>query len=501
MNNKEILNTVEMISNERSLPEAMIFEALEVALATAAKRHYDGEAELRVAIDRKTGSYKTFRRWHVVDDAELADGSREIALSAVQAKGSTAAVDEVYEEEIENAPFGRIAAQTAKQVMSQRIREAERLRVVEAYADRKGELVSGVVKRQDRGSVILDMGDNVEAILLKEDLIPRELVTMNQRLRGYLMDVRYEAKGPQLFISRTCPEFLMELFRLEVPEISQGSIELKGAARDPGVRAKIAVKSNDQRIDPVGSCVGMRGARVQSVSRELGEERIDIVLWDANPAQFVINAMAPAEVVSIIVDEDAHGMDVAVSEEKYSQAIGRGGQNVRLASQLTGWSLNVLTESQAAAKTDQESTRLQQLFVNALGIDEELAAVLVREGFTSLEEVAYVPIHEMLEVAELTAELVDELRHRARDALVTQAIAQEEQIEEGDGGEPAQDLLTMSGMDEELAYLLAGQGICTMEELAELARDDLVEIAQITPERASELIMTARIPWFAADGQ
>ena len=384
----------------------------------------------------------------------------------------------------------------SKQVIVQKVREAERAQVVDQFLPRRGQLISGVVKRVERGNVLVDLGGNIEAMVAREDMIAREPVRNGDRIRGWLKDVRHEPRGPQIFLSRTAPEFLIELFRLEVPEVGQGVIEIKGAARDPGVRAKIAVKTNDQRIDPVGACVGMRGSRVQSVSTELAGERIDIVLWNDNPAQFVINAMSPAEVISIVVDEDSHAMDIAVAEEKLSQAIGRGGQNVRLASDLTGWELNVMTLAQAEAKSGQEAQAVLQMFMDMLSVDADVAEILVREGFSTLEEVAYVPVHEMLEVEEFDQEIVDELRARARDALLTRAIAAEEQV--GDA-EPAEDLRRMEGMDEDLAFLLAGKGVRTQEDLAELSVDDLIDMADIDEARAAQLIMTARAPWFSGD--
>ncbi len=491
---KEILLVVDAVSNEKGVGKSVIFEAIEAALASAAKKRYDGDPDVRVEINRKSGEYMTFRRWEVVaDDAELEAADRQLPLSRARALDGAVEVGGFVEEVLENAAFGRIAAQTAKQVIVQKVREAERSQVVEQFLSRQGELISGVVKRVERGSVFVDLGGNVEALIAREDMIPREPIRSGDRVRGYLREVRHEPRGPQLFLSRTAPEFLIRLFELEVPEVGQGVIEIKGAARDPGVRAKIAVKTNDQRIDPVGACVGMRGSRVQSVSNELAGERIDIVLWNDNPAQFVINAMSPAEVVSIVVDEDNHSMDVAVTEEKLSQAIGRGGQNVRLASELTGWELNVMTVAEAEAKSGEEAAKLSAVFVDSLGVDEEIAAILVREGFSSLEEVAYVPAQEMLEIDEFDEDLVEELRGRARDALLARAIAAEEEI--GDA-EPAADLLAMDGMNEELAYLLAGKGVKTQEDLAELSVDDLIDMAGLDSERAAALIMTARAPWF-----
>ncbi|MCP4042661.1 MAG: transcription termination/antitermination protein NusA, partial [Gammaproteobacteria bacterium] len=386
-----------------------------------------------------------------------------------------------------------IAAQTAKQVIFQKVREAERAQIVEAYIGRKGELITGVVKRLERGSVILDLGSNTEAVILKDELIPREAIRPGDRLRGYLRDVRSEPRGPQLFISRTAPELLIELFTLEVPEIGDGLIEIIGAARDPGARAKIAVRSHEPRIDPVGACVGMRGSRVQAVSNELAGERVDIILWDENPARFVINAMAPAEVASILVDEDATSMNVAVAEELLSQAIGRGGQNVRLASELTGWELNVMTDVQAAEKSDVEAAALQQMFMEQLDVDEEMSAILVQEGFSSIDEVAYVPINEMMQIEEFDEEIINELRSRAQDILLTKAIASEER------SEVSQDLLDLDGMSQELAQSLANHQIATADELAEQSVDELLEIVDIGEEQAGKLIMAARASWFEED--
>jgi N utilization substance protein A len=492
---KEILLVVDAVSNEKGVSKEVIFEAMEAALASAAKKRYEEDVDVRVSINRRTGDYSTFRRWQVVTDEEpLEFPVKQMVLSKAREIQLDVQIGGYVEVPLENAAFGRIAAQTAKQVIVQKVREAERAQIVDAFIHRKGELISGNVKRIERGNVFLDVGNNIEALISREDTIPREQIRVSDRLRGFLKDVRSEPRGPQLFISRVAPEFLIALFTLEVPEVNQGTIEIMGAARDPGSRAKIAVTSKDPRIDPVGACVGMRGSRVQSVSKELAEERIDIVLWDSNPAQFVINAMSPAEVISIVVDEDSHSIDIAVAEDKLSQAIGRGGQNVRLASELTGWDLNVLTQAQAQAKSGREEENLQDMFMEHLDVDSEIAAILVREGFASLEEVAYVPVHEMLEVREFDEALIEELRKRARDALLTRAIAAEEKV--GDA-EPAQDLLHMEGMDEDLAYLLADRGVVTMEDLAELSVDDLTEIAGLDEGRAAQLIMTARAPWFA----
>lgn len=492
---KEILLVVDAVSNEKGVAKEIIFDAMEIALATATKKRYGGDADIRVCIDRKTGDYETFRRWEVIDDSDgepLESPEREYTLSAAVELQPGIQVGDFIEEEVESTEFGRIAAQTAKQVIVQKVREAERAQVVEAYLERKGQLISGVVKRMERGNVIMDLGGNIEALITRDKLIPREAIRPGDRIRGYLFDVRHEPRGPQLFVSRTCPEFLIELFKLEVPEVGEGLIEIMGAARDPGLRAKIAVHSHDSRIDPVGACVGMRGSRVQSVTNELNGERVDIVLWNDNPAQFVINAMSPADVLSIVVDEEAESMDVAVAEDQLSQAIGRNGQNVRLASELSGWELNVMTETQAEEKSEAEARALIDLFMQQLNVDEEVAIVLVQEGFSSIEEVAYVPVHEMLEIEEFDQEMVDILRARAKDVLLTREISKEEHS----SAEPAADLLEMEGMDNELADTLAGRGVTTMEDLAELAVDDLLDIEGMDEERAAALIMTARRPWF-----
>ena len=498
--NKEILLVVDVVSNEKGVEKDIIFHAIEAALASATRKKAARDIDVRVTIDRETGDYETFRRWKVLDDEdpEFESNERQILVSYARQRQSDAQVGDYIEEPMESVSFGRIAAQTAKQVIVQKVREAERARIVEAYQGRVGELVMGIIKRTERNGVYLDLGSNAEAFIGREDLIPREAVRPGDRLRGYLKEVRSEVRGPQLFVSRTAPEFLVELFKLEVPEVGQGLIEIMGAARDPGLRAKIAVKSNDPRLDPVGACVGMRGSRVQSVSNELAGERVDIILWNENPAQFVINAMSPAEVLSIVVDEETHSMDMAVSDEKLSQAIGRGGQNVKLASQLTGWELNVMTEQQAEENSEQEAKELQLLFMEQLFVDEEVAAILVQEGFSSIEEVAYVPASELLEIEEFDEEIVEELRGRARDALLTKAIATEEVLSEH---EPALDLLEMEGMDKETAYALASRGVITMEDLAEQAVDDLTEIEGVDPERAAVLIMTARAPWFESEQQ
>jgi len=497
--NKEILLVVDAVSNEKGVDKNVIFEALEAALASATRKKHGGDIDARVAIDRQTGEYDTFRRWVVQpDDAVLESPDREIRLmDAVDVKPDIQ-VGEFIEEPMASVPFGRIGAQTAKQVIVQKVREAERAQVVEAYQGRIGELVTGLVKRVERGNIYIDLGNNAEAFIPREDMIPREAVRTGDRIRGYLKEVRAEARGPQLFVTRTAPQFLIELFKLEVPEVGQGLIEIKGAARDPGSRAKVAVMSHDSRIDPVGACVGMRGSRVQAVSNELSGERVDIVPFDENPAQFVINAMSPAEVVSITMDEESKSMDIAVAEDNLSKAIGRGGQNVRLASQLTGWELNVMSEAQATQKTEVEAQTLQKLFMEQLDVDTDMAAILVQEGFSSIEEIAYVPTTELLSIEEFDEATVEELRGRARDVLLTQAIASEEQV--GDT-EPAEDLLNMEGMDKALAFKLAAAGIRTMEELAEQAVEDIKDIEGLDETRAATLIMTARAPWFAGEQQ
>ncbi|WP_104204893.1 transcription termination factor NusA [Billgrantia saliphila] len=491
---KEILTVVDAISNEKGVPRDVIFEAVEAALASASRKRFEGrEVSVRVHIDRSTGDYETFRRWEVVEDDEFENPDAEIKQSFAERRDPPLTLGDVVEEQIENAAFGRIAAQTAKQVIVQKVREAERAEVVRQYAEREGELVAGIVKKTTRDGLIIDLGDNAEAFLPRSEMIPGERYRMNDRVRALLVKVDAEARGAQLILSRTCPELIIELFKIEVPEIAEQLIEIKGAARDPGSRAKIAVKTNDRRIDPVGACVGMRGSRVQAVSSELQNERVDIILWDDNPAQLVINAMAPADVASILVDEDAHAMDVAVAEDNLAQAIGRSGQNVRLASELTGWRINVMTEGEAEDKREQEIDSLVEHFIQHLEIEDDLARLLVEEGFTTLEEIAYVPLEEMLEIEELDEDLVEELRARAKDELLTLAIASEEEL---DGAQPADDLLEMDGMERHLAFILASRGIVTMEDLAEQSVDDLMDIEGMDEERAAALIMTARAPWF-----
>ncbi|MEL7311502.1 MAG: transcription termination factor NusA [Pseudomonadota bacterium] len=497
---KEMLMVIEAVSNEKGVERDIIFEAMEAALASATRKRHGEDIDVRVAIDRETGEYETFRRWKVFadDSTELEVPDRELRMIDAVDVNPDAEVDGFVEVPIESVEFGRIAAQTAKQVIVQRVREAERQKIVEEFEDRVGEMLSGLVKRVDRNGVYVDLGGTAEGFIPRENMLPREPVRQQDRIKARLVEVRSEPRGPQLFMSRTAPEFLVDLFSLEVPEVGQGLIEILGAARDPGLRAKIAVRSNDNRIDPVGACVGMRGSRVQAVSNELAGERVDIILHDENPAQFVVNAMSPAEVVSIVVDEDKHAMDIAVDEDKLSQAIGRGGQNIRLASDLTGWELNVMTEADAEAKSEAEMRELSEVFMKQLDVDGEIATILVQEGFSTIEEIAYVPASELAGIEEFDEDMVDELRSRARDVLLTQAIANEEVI---DAAEPAADLLEVEGVDDALASHLASHGIVTRDDLAEQATDDLLEIIDTDEATAGELIMAARAHWFAEEEQ
>ncbi len=493
---KEILLVVDAVSHERGIEKEIIFDALETALASATKKKNSKEIDVRVAIDRETGDYETFRRWQVLDDEtepfEFYD--KQVLYSRVVDDNPGIAFGDFIEEPMESVVFGRIAAQTAKQVIVQKVREAERKKVADEYQERIGELISGVVKRIERGNVIVDIGNNIDAVIKREDMILREPVRNGDRIKGYLYEAVNQSRGPQLSLSRISSEYLIELFKIEVPEIGEGLIIIHKAARDPGLRAKIAVEALDDRIDPVGACVGMRGSRVQVVSNELAGERVDIILWDENAAQFVINAMSPAEVKSIVVDEESNSMDIAVDESQLSQAIGRNGQNIKLASQLTGWDLNVMTVEDAENKDEEETQNLLNQLIEELTIDEDLAIILLNEGFTSLEEVAYVPLQEMLDIEDLDEETVMALRERAKDVLLTKAISAEEQL--GDS-EPAADLLAMEGMNEQLAHQLASRNIITMEDLAEQSVDDLLEIQAMDEKQAAELIMTARAPWFA----
>jgi N utilization substance protein A len=497
---KEILMVVDAVSNEKGVEKDIIFEAIEAALASATRRKHGEDIDVRVQIDRETGDYDTFRRWLVFEDesTELEFPDRELRMIDAVDVDENAEPGGYVEVPMESVEFGRIAAQTAKQVIVQKVREAEREQVVDEYKDREGELLSGLVKRVDRNGVYIDLGGNAEGFVPRDQMVPREPVRPQDRIKALLTDVHSEPRGPQLFMTRTSPQFLIELFKIEVPEVGQGLIDILGAARDPGLRAKIAVKSNDNRIDAVGACVGMRGSRVQAVSNELAGERVDIILWDENPAQFVVNAMSPAEVVSIVVDEDSHSMDIAVEEDKLSQAIGRGGQNIRLASELSGWELNVMTAADAEQKSESEMRDLIELFSKQLDVDEDVALILVQEGFSTIEEVAYVPASELMEIEEFDEDIVSELRSRARDVLLTQAIVQEEKIDET---EPAADLLELEGMDKGLAYLLASKGVVTRGDLADLATDELLEINEMDEDQAAALIMQAREYLFAEEQQ
>lgn len=494
--NKEILVVADIVSNEKGVDKEVIFQAIEAALETATKRKADDTIDVKVTIDRKTGDYTTARRWLVISDEDEEDDGGQSNLTITEAKKRDASLkigDEVLEP-IESVEFGRIAAQKAKQIIIQKVLEAERNQMVSAYREKIGTLINGTVKKVTRDFVILDLGNHAEAMLNRTEMVPHEAFRTGDRVRAYLYDIHTDGmKTPQILVSRTRPAMLVELFKIEVPEIGEELIDIKAAARDPGSRAKIAVKTNDGRIDPVGACVGMRGARVQAVSSELGGERIDIVLWDDNPAQMVINAMAPAEVASIVVDEDTHTMDIAVKADALSQAIGRHGQNVKLASELTGWTLNVMSEEDAVAKSAAEGEKILMLFQEKLGVDAEVAEVLVNEGFTSLEEIAYVPQQELLEIDVFDQDSVNALRERAKAALLTQAIADEQALEKV---EPAADLLEMEGMDKHLAYILASHGVVTREDLAEQSVDDLLEFGDISEEKAAEIIMTARKIWF-----
>ena len=496
--NKDILLVAEAVSNEKGVDKDIIFEAIELALASAAKKRYDEESDIKVTIDQESGDYKTERRWLVVDDDTLAELGTQLTTEEAAEVDTALQVGDVHVEQIENEDFGRIAAQTAKQVIVQRVREAERAQVIEMYQGREGELVAGTVKKVTRDNIIVDLGGNAEGLLPREELVGREVFRMNDRLRAILTEVRDEIRGPQLALSRACPEMLIELFKIEVPEIAEEVIALKGAARDPGSRAKIAVTTNDGRIDPVGACVGMRGSRVQAVSNELNGERIDIVLWDENPAQYVINAMSPAEIESIVLDEESRSMDLAVVEDNLAQAIGRGGQNVRLASELTDWTINVLSIEEWEAKQQQEAGNSIEMFMRALDVDEDVAGVLIEEGFNTLDQVAYVPLDEFMAIEGFDEEIVTELRNRARDALLTQALATQETMADQ---QPAEDLLGMEGMDETLAHQLAAQGVISMEDLAEQSIDELMIIDGMDEERAGALIMKAREPWFAESAE
>jgi len=488
---REILLLVDALAHEKNVEKEVIFTALELALASATKKRFHEDADVRVEIDRESGEYQSFRRWLVVADDALENPAAQITLTDARQQSADLNEGDYIEDALESVEFGRIGAQAAKQVILQKVREAEREQILNDFLAREEYLVTGAIKRMEKGNAIIEVG-RIEALLPREQMIPKENLRVGDRVRAFLMRIERGGRGPQLILSRIVPEFLVKLFELEVPEIEEGLLEIKAAARDPGMRSKIAVKSNDQRLDPVGTCVGMRGSRVQAVTGELAGERVDIILWSMEPAQFVINAMAPAEVTSIVVDEDAHSMDVVVSEDQLAQAIGKNGQNVRLASELSGWTLNIMTEEEAAQKHEEEHTKTRQLFIQALDVDEEVADILVQEGFSTLEEIAYVPLSEMTDIEAFDEDTVNELRSRARNALLTEAIAKEEKVEEA-----SEELLAMEGMDEATAHLLASKGVATVEDLADLAVDDLVDLTGMDAERAKQLIMTARAPWFA----
>ncbi len=489
--NREVLLLVDALAREKNVAKEIVFGALEAALASATKKRFTDEADVRVSIDRESGEYTSFRRWQVADDETFETPDLHIKLGEAQKRNPDIQLGDFIEEPLESVDFGRIDAQAAKQVIFQKIRDAEREQILSDFLERKEHLVSGTIKRMERGNAIVEFG-KIEALLPRDQMIPKENLRMGDRVRAYLLRVDRALRGPQIVLSRITPEFLVKLFELEVPEIEEGLLDIVSAARDPGSRAKIAVRSHDARLDPIGTCVGMRGSRVQAVTNELAGERVDIILWSDNPATYVINGLAPAEVTSIVVDEDKHSMDVVVEEENLAQAIGRGGQNVRLASELTGWELNIMTVEESSQKNEQESAKIRDLFMARLDVDEDVANILVQEGFNTLEEVAYVPLEEMLEIEALDEATVNELRSRARNALLTQAIASEEQVEHS-----IEDLLKITGMDEDTARALAGKGVGTQEQLADLDGDELVELTGMDMERANQLIMAARAPWFA----
>ena len=485
---REILLLVDALAHEKNVARDVIFTAVELALASATKKKHDVGVDIRVEIDKETGEYKAFRCWTILPEGDIENAEAEITIEDERSKGKV--INDVIKESIPSEEFGRIGAQAAKQVILQKVREAEREQILKDFLAQDEKLISGQIRRMERGNGVIEIG-RLDAILPRDQMIPKENLRISDRVRAILVKIDETARGPQLILSRTAPEFLIRLFELEVPEIEEGLLEIMAASRDPGLRSKIAVKANDQRLDPVGTCVGMRGSRVQAVTSELSGERVDIVLWSIEPAQFVINAMAPAEVSSIVVDEDKHSMDLVVAEDQLAQAIGRNGQNIRLASELTGWELNILTEEQSDQKIKEEYTSSSQLFIEKLDVDEDVADILVKEGFTSLEEIAYVPIEEMVQIEAFDEETVNELRSRASAVILTEAIAKEEEI-----SKPAADLLAMDGMDTDTAKLLASKKIITMEDLAELAVDELIELVKMDEEKAKVLIMTARAPWF-----
>ena len=487
---REILLLVDVLAREKNVSKEVVFGALEMALASASKKRIHDDADVRVAVDRETGDFETFRRWEVVADEDYLNENHQVPLSEASEQDAEIEVGDFLEQAIEPVDFGRIGAQAAKQVILQKIRDAEREQILNDFLDRKEHLVTGTIKRMERGNAIVEAG-KVEALLPRDQMIPRENLRVGDRVKAYLLRVDRSARGPQLILSRTAPEFIVKLFAMEVPEVDDGLLEIKAAARDSGLRAKIAVKSNDQRIDPIGTCVGMRGMRVTAVTNELAGERVDIVLWSADPAQFVVGALAPAEVLSVVVDEDKHSMDVVVDEANLAVAIGRGGQNVRLASELTGWTINLMTEEESKTRVDAESAAIRVLFMEKLDVDEDVANILINEGFSTLEEVAYVPLHEMLEIEAFDEATVQELRERARNELLTEAIVTEEQLET-----VSEDMLTLEGMDKSLAAKLAGHGVKTRDDLADLASDELVDMTGVDADRAKQLITTARAHWF-----
>ena len=489
---REILLLVDALGREKNVDKEIVFGALELALASATKKRFREDVDVRASVDRTTGEFSFFRRWQVMNDGEvIEEAARQIPLSEARKEHPEIQIAEFIEKPLGALEVGRIGAQTAKQVILQKIRDAEREQILNDFLARKEHLVTGVIKRMERGSAIIESG-RLEAVLPRDQMIPKENLRVGDRARAFVWKIDRSARGPQLVLSRTAPEFITRLFELEVPELEDGLLEIKAAARDPGSRAKIAVHSNDRRIDPIGTCVGMRGSRVQAVTSELAGERVDIVLWAEDPAQFVINALAPAEVSKIKVDEEAHSMDIVVDEENLAQAIGRTGQNVRLASELTGWELNLMTLEDSQKKSEEEVTRVKTMFMEKLDVDEEVADILVQEGFNTLEEVAYVPIGEMQEIESFDEATVNELRGRARNALLTQAIVSEEQVEHD-----IEDLMKVEGMDNDTARLLAAKGVATQEALADFATDDLIELTGLKDERAKQLIMAARAPWFA----
>ena len=485
---REILLLVDALAHEKSVEREIIFEAVEEALASATKKKHKDAIDIKVEIDQETGEYETFRKWTILPEDLVEDEEIQVSLEDDRAKGLVE--NDIIKEPIESVEFGRIGAQAAKQVILQKVREAEREQILNEFLARDEKLVSGQIRRMERGNAIIEIG-RIDAVLPREQMIPKENLRIGDRVRAIVMEVDRGIKGPQLILSRVSPEFLIRLFELEVPEIEEGLLEIMAASRDPGLRSKIAVKANDQRLDPVGTCVGMRGSRVQAVTGELAGERVDIALWSIEPAQFVINAMAPAEISSIMVDEDKKSMDLVVSEDQLAQAIGRNGQNIRLATQLTGWELNILSEEESDQKTKDEYTNVSQLFIEKLDVDADIADILVHEGFSTLEEIAYVPIDELIQIEAFDEDTVNELRSRASAVILKEAISNEEKIKS-----PADDLLNMEGMDSDTAKLLASKSIITMEDLAELAADELLDIVKMDEERAKELIMTARAPWF-----